>query len=866
MKQNIVYFKSINERIATLKLNIDNQAINIINIHAPTSEAAEEEIDKFYEELYATKEELQAANTNINIIMGDFNGKIGKRQRGEENSMGIANYGNRNCRGQLIIDFAIQNQLKIANTYFKKKENRKWTWKSPSGHKNEIDFILTNNLKLITNIEVINNFRFISDHRLVMATLKINKKQTRKELFNKIPRGKIIRNNDTIYKQELKKNFENLYTTNKKTQVQDIYNLLEHGIKEAAKRIPNEKQKDRNNKLTQETKQIISERMKLERIKCKTTAQKIQLAETRKLVKKLIQKDLRTFKETQTSEIMNKNMSTKELNKILYTDTQWIYNIEKNKTKEHDRTKILEIATQFYEDLYSSKRENSTLIEYRNKTKTRYFTTEEIEKSIDEISFEKSPGTDGILNELIKIGKEELLPILHPLFNKILETEQIPSQWKHSEIILLHKKGNRNDISNYRPISLIPSLSKLFTKLIQKRMKNYIEDYQTTEQAGFRKNKSTIHHLHAINQLIERSKEYNIEIFICFIDFQKAFDSLDLECIWKALDHANVEEKLIRITQQLYKNNTANIKTEKPGRAFNINKGVRQGDPLSPDLFNCVLQYIMNQIPGKHGISINGKKLFNLRFADDIALITTSLEELQQLINILEKLTIEAGLKINTTKTKLMTNSDQKNTIRINSEEIEYVSEYIYLGQLISFDNGLEKEINRRINKAWSKYWSLKHIFKGNTEQNIKSRTFDMCVSPTITYGCQTWALTKKLTNRIRICQNKMERSMLNITWKDKINLQELHNKSKISDIIATIKSLKWSWTGHIMRSENNWTKEIIDWIPLDKTRSKGRQRKRWADDIKATAGPTWPRKARNREEWKRLGETFVHRDIQPQN
>lgn len=129
-----------------------------------------------------------------------------------------------------------------------------------------------------------------------------------------------------------------------------------------------------------------------------------------------------------------------------------------------------------------------------------------------------------------------------------------------------------------------------------------------------------------------------------------------------------------------------------------------------------------------------------------------------------------------------------------------------------------------------------------------------------MTYGCQR-ALTAKLTNKIRTSQNKMERSMLNVTWKDKLTLQEMKTKTKIADIISTTRFLKWSWTGHIIRSDNNSAKDITEWIPLGNKRSRGRQRKRWIDEIKSVAGSTWSRKARDREEWKRMGETFVRKD-----
>ncbi len=114
----------------------------------------------------------------------------------------------------------------------------------------------------------------------------------------------------------------------------------------------------------------------------------------------------------------------------------------------------------------------------------------------------KATGHDGITNEQIKYGGKTLIEKLTNLFNEILLTGKTPEQWKKSDIILLFKKGDRHQISNYRPITLSPSLSKIYFKLIENGTRPILIEQQPQEQAGFRKNYSTIDHLHTINQLI----------------------------------------------------------------------------------------------------------------------------------------------------------------------------------------------------------------------------------------------------------------------------------------------------------------------------------------------------------------------------
>lgn len=169
------------------------------------------------------------------------------------------------------------------------------------------------------------------------------------------------------------------------------------------------------------------------------------------------------------------------------------------------------------------------------------------------------------------------------------------------------------------------------------------------------------------------------------------------------------------------------------------------------------------------GINVNGVWLSNLRFADDIALIAKSEEELEEMIKDLEEKSTEAGMSINFKKSKKLVNETQETenqTIVENKKEersmIGSVVQATYLGQQVAFKNRTEIEVNARITKAWNKYWSLKEIFKGPFKNEQKSEIFNMCIIPTLAYGSQTWTLTSKIENKLRVAQNSIERSITN--------------------------------------------------------------------------------------------------------
>ena len=120
-------------------------------------------------------------------------------------------------------------------------------------------------------------------------------------------------------------------------------------------------------------------------------------------------------------------------------------------------------------------------------------------------------------------------------------------------IILFFKKGDKQDITNHRPISLLPVLYKVFTKVLVKRLK-LLDTAQPIEQAEFCSNFSTVDHIHVLREVIERTNEYQMPLCVGFIDYEKALDSAESTAVIKALKHSGVEESYINIFKNMYKN------------------------------------------------------------------------------------------------------------------------------------------------------------------------------------------------------------------------------------------------------------------------------------------------------------------------
>ena len=179
------------------------------------------------------------------------------------------------------------------------------------------------------------------------------------------------------------------------------------------------------------------------------------------------------------------------------------------------------------------------------------------------------------------------------------------------------------------------------------------------------------------------------------------------------------------------------------------------------------------------------------------------------------KASSEMGLSINFSKTKVMSNISALGEVKINEEKIEQVTEYRYLGQVISFENKMEKEIKVRRANAWKAFWAQKYLLKSKLGLKTKIRIFQSTVLPVLMYGAQTWALTAKQLKKLQVTQNSMLRSILVVRLSDKINLTEIYEKTNTKKVRVTARVQKFKYAGHIARDrKDKWNVILTSWMP----------------------------------------------------
>ena len=206
----------------------------------------------------------------------------------------------------------------------------------------------------------------------------------------------------------------------------------------------------------------------------------------------------------------------------------------------------------------------------------------------------KASGDDGISAELFQILKDDAVKVLHSICQQIWKTQQRPQVWKRSVFIPIPKKGNAKECSNYHTIALISHTRKVMLKILQTRLKQYVNHELPDVQAGFRKGRASRNQIANIHWIIKKAREFQKNIYLCFIDYAKHFDCVDHNKLWKILKEMQIPDHLTCLLRNLCAGQEATVRTRHGTTDwFQIGKGLRQGCILSPCLFNFYSEYIM---------------------------------------------------------------------------------------------------------------------------------------------------------------------------------------------------------------------------------------------------------------------------------
>ena len=319
------------------------------------------------------------------------------------------------------------------------------------------------------------------------------------------------------------------------------------------------------------------------------------------------------------------------------------------------------------------------------------------------------------------------------------------------------------ECSNYCTTALILHASKVMLKILQARLQQYMNCELPDVQAGFRKGRGTRDQIANIRWIIKKAREFQKNIYFCFIDYANAFDCVDHRKLWKILKEMGITDHLTCLLRNLYEGQEATVRT---GHGitdwFQIGKGVRQGCILSPCLFNLYAEHIMRNAgldEAQAGIKIARRNINNFRHSDDTTLMAES-EELKSLLMKVKEESEKRGLKLNIQKSKIMA-SGPITSLQIDEETVETLRNFILGGSKITADGKCSQKLKDTC------------FLEEKLDSLLKSRVITLptkvclvnaMVFPVVMYGCESWTI-KKAERTIDAFELWCWRRLLRVPW-----------------------------------------------------------------------------------------------------
>uniref|UniRef100_A0A670K665 Reverse transcriptase domain-containing protein n=1 Tax=Podarcis muralis TaxID=64176 RepID=A0A670K665_PODMU len=396
---------------------------------------------------------------------------------------------------------------------------------------------------------------------------------------------------------------------------------------------------------------------------------------------------------------------------------------------------------------------------------------QEVEGAIKNLQLGKSPGPDGLSSKYYKILKDFLIQPLMEVCNEIMEGKRAPESWKEAFITLIPKnETEKTQLKNYRPISLLNVDYKIFADILAKRLKKVLNGMIHKDQAGFLPSRYMSNNTRNLIDILEKLQvDINTKAVLIFIDAEKAFDNISWSFMRKNLQGMGVGERFGNGIGAIYSEQKAKlIVNNAVTEEVRIEKGTRQGCPISPLLFISVLEVLLNMIRRDQqiqGIRVGAKQYKLKAYADDLVLtLKEPTPSTNRALEIIEEFGQVAGFKLNKLKTKVL----EKNMTPIEKEEFQretgllLVKKVKYLGvNMTSKNANLFKD---NYEKCWSEVKKDLEIWT-NLKLSLLGRiaVIKMNVLPRMLFLFQTLQIIDKMD-----CFKRWQKEISRFVWQGK--------------------------------------------------------------------------------------------------
>ncbi|KAK3528688.1 hypothetical protein QTP70_009065 [Hemibagrus guttatus] len=806
--RNVLEVKRVSDRVMSLKLEIEGVMLNVVSGYAPQVGCELEEKERFWSEL---DEVMESIPTGERVVIGaDFNGHVGEGNTGDEEVMGKFGVKERNLEGQMVVDFAKRMDMGVVNTYFQKREEHRVTYKS-GGRSTQVDYILCRrgNLKEISDCKVVVGESVARQHRMVVCrmTLMVCKKK-RSEIEKKTKWWK-------LKKEECCEEFRQKLRQALGGQVvlPDDWETTAEVIRETGRKVlgvsSGRRKEDKETWWWNEEVQDSIQRKRLAKKKWdmdRTEENRQEYKELQRRVKREVSK----AKQKAYDELYTR-LDTREGEKDLYRlarqrdrDGKDVQQVRVIKDRD-GRVLTSEESVQrrwkeYFEELMNEENEREKRVEGVNSVEQKVdkIRKDEVRKALKRMKSGKAVGPDDIPVEVWKCLGEAAVEFLASLFNRVLESERMPEEWRRSVLVPIFKnKGDVQSCSNYRGIKLMSHTMKVWERVVEARLRKVVEICE--QQYGFMPRKSTTDAIFALRILMEKYRDGQRELHCVFVDLEKAYDRVPREELWYCMRKSGVAEKYVRVVQDMYERSRTVVRcavgqTEE----FNVEVGLHQGSALSPFLFAIVMDQLSEEV--------RQESPWTMMFADDIVICSESREQVEENLERWRFALERRGMKVSRSKTEYMCVNEREGsgTVRLQGEEVKKVQEFKYLGSTVQSNGECGKEVKKRVQAGWNGWRKVSGVLcDQKISARIKGKVYRTVVRPAMLYGLETVALRKRQESELEVAELKMLRFSLGVTRLDRIRNEYIRGTAHVGRLGDKVREARLRWFGHVQRRES---------------------------------------------------------------